>query len=1024
MAPSSESHTPPFYRRIIFWLILPVFLVGVLIAWLLIVYISPHIEDHVNQHFEDNLRLTASLGVGVCESHFNQLLDMRLEDNLDMNAALQKEALTAIKKIGTQVTGVHIMVLEDKQIIKTISVDYPNDVWQLPPLEGQEGKLENIRLGAETIQALVQYFPFWDWHIISFVYMQELQTPMATARRSVVISTIVLLAAVFFVLLLTFRYALTKPLNRLIRATQDVAAGKLLPVDPIRDNEIGQLTAFFNSMVASLSMKTQEVQSLIDQLKESESRYKSLVELFPEAVFVHQDNIIKYINPSGVEMFGAANAQELNGQDLMNFVSPQFYEHVKARIQKVYQEHITLHPAEFQYLTVDGQTLVAESTATYIEYAGAPAVLSVVRDISERQQAELALQESEEQLSSVFRIAPTDIGVVADRMFKQVNARICEMTGYTEEELVDQNARILYPSDEDYEYVGREKYRQISEHGTGTVETRWQTKDGRILDVLLSSTPMDLSDLSKGVTFTALDITERKKNREALRISHERFLTVLDSIDATIYVADMDTSEILFMNRNMVESFGGDMTGQLCWGAFRGSTGPCPHCTNDQLVDAQGQPKDVCIWQGKNPLTGKWYINHDRAIQWTDGRLVRLQIATDITDLKRMEQQIQQTQKFEAIGTLAGGIAHDFNNLMMGIQGNIDLMALDTEPTHDNYQRLKNIEQHVQSGSRLTRQLLGFAQVGKYNARPTNLNELNTRTARMFARTRKEVSVHLEPVEHIWAVEVDQGQIEQVLLNLFVNAWQAMPGGGDLFIRTENLTMDNEQARLLGTKLGPYVLTTVRDTGVGMSAAIQEKIFDPFFTTRGMGRGTGLGLASAYGIIKNHGGTISVSSAEGTGTTFSIYLPASGKRVFEEQQRTIPVEKGTGNILLVDDEQMIVDVGQQLLEHLGYSVQTAGSGQEAIELLTDNHKNIDLVILDLIMPEMGGGETFDALREIAPDMRVLLSSGYALEGEASEILARGCNGFIQKPFTINDLSDKVRSVLDKNAAKTLPENHD
>ena len=408
-----------------------------------------------------------------------------------------------------------------------------------------------------------------------------------------------------------------------------------------------------------------------------------------------------------------------------------------------------------------------------------------------------------------------------------------------------------------------------------------------------------------------------------------------------------------------------------------------------------------------------------------------LSITRDISELKRMElerkkleTQLRHSAKMESIGTLAGGIAHDFNNLMMGIQGNIDLMALDTEPTHDNYQRLKNIEQHVQSGSRLTRQLLGFAQVGKYNARPTNLNELNTRTARMFARTRKEVSVHLEPVEHIWAVEVDQGQIEQVLLNLFVNAWQAMPGGGDLFIRTENLTMDNEQARLLGTKLGPYVLTTVRDTGVGMSAAIQEKIFDPFFTTRGMGRGTGLGLASAYGIIKNHGGTISVSSAEGTGTTFSIYLPASGKRVFEEQQRTIPVEKGTGNILLVDDEQMIVDVGQQLLEHLGYSVQTAGSGQEAIELLTDNHKNIDLVILDLIMPEMGGGETFDALREIAPDMRVLLSSGYALEGEASEILARGCNGFIQKPFTINDLSDKVRSVLDKNAAKTLPENHD
>jgi len=407
-----------------------------------------------------------------------------------------------------------------------------------------------------------------------------------------------------------------------------------------------------------------------------------------------------------------------------------------------------------------------------------------------------------------------------------------------------------------------------------------------------------------------------------------------------------------------------------------------------------------------------------------------LSITRDISDMKRMERerkkleaQLRHSAKMESIGTLAGGIAHDFNNLMMGIQGNIDLMALDTEPTSDNYQRLKNVEQHVQSGSRLTRQLLGFAQVGKYDARPTNLNELTKRTARMFARTRKEVSVHLEPVEHIWAVEVDQGQIEQVLLNLFVNAWQAMPGGGDLYICTENQTLDNEQARLLGTKLGPYVLTKVRDTGIGMSAAVQDKIFDPFFTTRDMGRGTGLGLASAYGIIKNHGGIISVASEEGVGTTFSIYLPALGKRVFEEEQQAIPVAKGSGCILLVDDEQMIVDVGQKLLEHLGYTVLTAVNGREAIELVSANHKKIDLVILDLIMPEMGGGETFDALREIKPGMKVLLSSGYALEGEASEIIARGCNGFIQKPFTINDLSEKVRAVLESDGSTTTTEEH-
>lgn len=395
-----------------------------------------------------------------------------------------------------------------------------------------------------------------------------------------------------------------------------------------------------------------------------------------------------------------------------------------------------------------------------------------------------------------------------------------------------------------------------------------------------------------------------------------------------------------------------------------------------------------------------------------------LSITRDISGIKRMESerkkleaQLRHSAKMESIGTLAGGVAHDFNNLMMGIQGNVDLMVLETEPTSDNYSRLKNIEQHVESGAKLTRQLIGFAQAGKYDVHSTDLNELVKRTTRMFARTKKELTVNLKPAANIWAVDADQSQIEQVLLNLFVNAWQAMPSGGDIFISLRNTMLDNEKARLLGTKLGPYVSIAVRDTGVGMDAATQEKIFDPFFTTQKISRGTGLGLASAYGIVKNHDGTIQVHSKKGSGTTFTIYIPASDEKVTMAPERTLSIEKGTGTLLLVDDEQMIVDVGRQLLEHIGYSVLTAAGGKEAVELVANNHKKIDLIILDLIMPGMGGGETFDALRAIAPEVKVLLSSGYTLEGEASEILDRGCNGFIQKPFTLNDLSAKIRAVL-------------
>jgi len=1012
MSPASKIHNLPFYRRIILWLVLPVFIVGVLITWLLIAYVSPQMMAYFDRHFDANLRLAASLGVGICETHFNQLLDMRLEDNLEMNDALQKEALVSIKGIGTRVPGVHMLVLEDRRTIKTISVDYPGDVWQLPTLQGPEGELKNVLLGGEPIHALVQYFPFWDWHIVSFVYKQDIQAPMATARRTVVISMIVLLVTVFFTLMLMFRYALTKPLNRLVRAIQDVAAGNFRPVESVREDEIGQLTEFFNTMVASLRMKTQEVQSLIDRLSESESRYKSLVELSPDAVFVHQDGVIKYINPKGVKMFGADHSQQLIGHLVMDIVHPRHHEHINARMKIASKDHITLPPAEFEYTTLDGQFMAAEGAVTYIEYAGAPALLSVVRDIRERKQAEIALKESEEQLSSVFRIAPTGIGVVIDRVLKQVNARICEMTGYAEEELINQNARILYPSDEDYEYVGREKYRQLREHGTGTVETRWQAKDGRILDVLLSSTPMDLDDLSKGVTFTALDITERKRAREALRISHERFLTVLDSIDATIYVADMDTHEILFMNKNMVESFGGDMTGQLSWEAFRGTDGPCPHCTNDQLVDDFGQPKDVCIWQGKNPLTGKWYINHDRAIQWTDDRLVRLQIATDITDLKRMEQQIQQTQKFEAIGTLAGGIAHDFNNLLMGIQGRASLLAVDLESSHEYLEHVKAIETYIRQATDLTRQLLGLAKGGKYEVKPTEINDLVSNSARMFGRTKKEIRIHTRFQDPSPVVAVDRGQIEQVLLNLYINAWQAMPAGGELYVATQSVDLDEAFCQPYNIAPGRYVKLSVTDTGIGMDEDTSQQIFDPFFTTKKKGRGTGLGLASVYGIINNHDGFIVVNSEVGIGTTFNIHLPLTDKKVLPETSVNGDLISGVETVLLVDDEEMIRDVGEAMLTKLGYKILVADSGEQALDQIRRNGHEIDLVILDLIMPGLDGGKTFDLIKDIRPNLPVILASGYAIDGQANEIIKKGCNGFIQKPYNISDLSQKVREVLD------------
>jgi PAS domain S-box-containing protein len=388
-----------------------------------------------------------------------------------------------------------------------------------------------------------------------------------------------------------------------------------------------------------------------------------------------------------------------------------------------------------------------------------------------------------------------------------------------------------------------------------------------------------------------------------------------------------------------------------------------------------------------------------------------LVILRNISERKQLEAQIYHSQRMEAIGTLAGGIAHDFNNLLMGIQGRTSLMLLECDPLLPHCEHLKGIEEYVQRATDLTRQLLGFARGGKYEVKPTNINQIVHHSSEMFGRTQKEILVHTEYQQDIWAVEVDRSQIEQVLLNLYVNAWQAMPEGGSLYLKTENIVLNDHFVHAYGVETGPYVKISVRDTGHGMDETVRRRVFDPFFTTKEMGRGTGLGLASAYGIVRNHGGIITVDSRKGHGATFSIYLQASEKPFAQDGRPTQSILEGEGTVLLVDDEELVLDVGRQMLEGLGYTVLTAEGGQEAIDVYAHFHEQIDLVVLDMVMPDLSGGDTFNRLKEIDPAVVVLLSSGYSIDGQAQEILNRGCNGFIQKPFTLKRLSRKLQETL-------------
>jgi two-component system cell cycle sensor histidine kinase/response regulator CckA len=766
--------------------------------------------------------------------------------------------------------------------------------------------------------------------------------------------------------------------------------------------------------VSELEKEVSKLKQTEEVLEQSEKKYRGLVENSFDGIFVQKGPTIIFTNQRLNEMLGYDEG-ELIGLDHWLVYHPDYREVTRKRAQARMRGEKVTHQYEVKLHRKDGSWLYGEINARAISLEEEHGIQVWVRDITERKQAEDTLKESEEKYRTILESIEEgyfEVDLVGNLTF--FNDALCKITGYTRDELLGMNNR-EYTTPE----TAKKMYQIFNQvYRTGKplriMDYEIILKDGKTIVLEMSTSLMrDPAGAPVGFRGVIRDITERKKAEEALKESEVKYRTLSEQSTDSIYITTRQ-GKLSYINQSFLDLFGYTKKKIKYLKAQDFYANPKDRSKFQQEIEKTGSVRDFEVKLRKKDKTEIECLITSNIRTADNGSILGYQgIIRDITEKKNLEAQLLQAQKMEAIGTLAGGIAHNFNNLLMSIQGNTSLMLLDTPPDHPHYERLTTIEKSVQSGSKLTSQLLGYARGGSYEVKPISINRIITDTSAAFAMTRKDITLHHDLAHTLAGVKADRGQIEQVVLNIYVNAAEAMPHGGELFITTRNIPHTEITGKSYTIKPGTYILLTIRDTGIGMDTATQAKVFDPFFTTKGLARGTGLGLASVYGIIKAHGGYIDVESHKGHGTTFLIYLPASSETIGEEGSPAVTIETGNETILLVDDEEIILDVGEALLTSLGYTVLTAHGGKEAITTLRSSLPSSppDLVILDMIMPQMGGGETYDRMKELSPTIKVLLSSGYSIDGQAKEILKRGCNGFLQKPFTLGELSKAIREVV-------------
>jgi len=762
-----------------------------------------------------------------------------------------------------------------------------------------------------------------------------------------------------------------------------------------------------------------------ERLKKSQERYKTLVDNSLTAICIIQDLKFRFVNRRFIEISGYPS-EELLGRYALDLVHPEDKKiALEAAAKRLAGQDREEH-YQYRVITKNGETRWIETLGTAVEYQGKPAILANLNDITHHKLADEALKQSEERYRMVVEEARDIICTIDMKtgIITGANSYGEMALGYDRDNVVNKVGFIdlVHPDDRE---VLLDRLQKLAFQGIRkpNFPFRLRKADGSYIEVEINGAVINDPEGSPQTYIGVIrDITERKRAEEIVRESEEKYRTLFEESRDIIFITSPE-GRFLDINPVGLELFGFSSKEELSQVDIAQDLylDPNEREVFGRKIAQHGFVKDYEMVMKRWGRDGEHMtlLVTASAVRDSEGNILAFRgIARDVTEQKRLEQQLLQAQKMESIGTLAGGIAHDFNNILGGILGYASFMKTKIARDHPFFSYVDTIESSAERAADLTAQLLAFARGGKYETKPVNLNLIVEDTLKILDRTLDksiEIRTHFEA--SLPTVEADSGQMQQLLMNLCVNANDAMPGGGQLIIETNKTEIEGAGSGINADSAATsYVTLSVTDTGVGMDREIVKRIFEPFYTTKTQGKGTGLGLSMVYGVVKNHGGFVNVYSEPGIGSTFKVYLPASTKPYAEELPDNEMPPEGNELVLVVDDEASIRSVARDMLETHGYRVLVAEDGEQAVEIYKQHNGNIKLVILDMVMPKMGGHETFTQLKKLNPDVRAVLSTGYSQNGKAQEIIDSGVMGFVQKPYRVGTLLSRVRSVLDEKAS--------